>query len=778
MKRLFRFVYALPLILFSPLMILIAALVLAATDLLAAVWKKKDLPPSVLPSKRAASIVIPTWNGRELVQRFLPSVVAAAAHNPGNEIILVDNASKDGTTSWVRENFPQVKVLEMASNLGFGGGANAGILAARNDIVVLLNNDMRVEEGFLQPLIDGFTDENVFSVSCQIFFPDPSKRREETGLSQGAWRDGMLRVGHRIDDGINDLYPCFYGGGGSTAYDRRKFLQLGGFDSLLSPFYLEDTDLGYMAWKRGWKVLYQPRSIVYHEHRGTIGRSFTPDQIQAILEKNYILWAWKNIHDWRLFAQHLLYAQAGAWLSALAGETVERASLRGIWGAFRRLPAAACSRWRARQLAAISDAEAFSRPMGGYFRDRFEPIPVRPKPLRVLFVAPYPILPPIHGGGVFMYQTLAELAKRCELHLIVLLHYQHELAANEPLRKICASVEFLMKAPGSPRASASILPRAVREFAIEDLAWLIHRQILKHSIDVVQLEYTPLAQYAGDFRRLVCALFEHDVYFQSIARSWPYLIGAVAKAKAAIEYLRALYFETRVLRKLDLVETCSQENLSYLLSYLPELRKKAAAGLRAGLNVSQYPFQVDNREPGTLLFVGSFRHQPNQSALNWFASEVFPLILKQRPDARLVVVGSDPPPPHVLPSLERIELLGSVGDIREPLSRFAVFICPVLSGSGVRVKLLEAFACGIPVVSTSLGAEGLGVRNGETCLLADAPARFAAAVLRLLDDPALGKQLALAARRHVEQNWDIVSATERLLQSYHTALEKKRGAPN
>ena len=79
---------------------------------------------------------------------------------------------------------------------------------------------------------------------------------------------------HRAEPEIRQLYPCFYGGGGSCAFDRRKFLELGGFDEILKPFYLEDTDLGYMAWKRGWKVLYQPASVVYHEHRGTIGKTF------------------------------------------------------------------------------------------------------------------------------------------------------------------------------------------------------------------------------------------------------------------------------------------------------------------------------------------------------------------------------------------------------------------------------------------------------------------------------------------------------------------------
>ena len=112
----------------------------------------------------------------------------------------------------------------------------------------------------------------MFAVSCQIFFSDPAKRREETGLTQGWWEDGGLRVRHREDASVTQAFPCFYGGGGSCAFDRAKFLELGGFDELLRPFYLEDTDLGYLAWKRGWKVLYQPRSVVFHEHRGTIGK--------------------------------------------------------------------------------------------------------------------------------------------------------------------------------------------------------------------------------------------------------------------------------------------------------------------------------------------------------------------------------------------------------------------------------------------------------------------------------------------------------------------------
>jgi len=774
MTRLLRILRALPLVLAAPVLVLLAAIALAAADLLSLLRRRRPLPPDSRPDTRAASVVIPTWNGRHLLEQYLPSVVEALSGNPANEVIVVDNASSDGTAEFVRRRFPSVQVLELPVNLGFGGGSNAGFRQARNDIVVLLNNDMRVEREFLAPLLEGFTDEKVFSISCQIFFSDPSKRREETGLSQGWWENGGLRVGHRIDEEIRDLYPCFYGGGGSTAYDRRKFLQLGGFDPLLAPFYLEDTDLGYLAWKRGWKVLFQPKSIVYHEHRGTIGRRFSEQQIRDVLAKNFLLWTWKNIHEWPRLIGHFFYTLAGGWLGELLGVAPQRPTLRGLWRASLQLPGAMRSRIRARSLALVNDTEAFRRPLGGYFRDRFMPAAADPKPLRVLFVSPYPILPPVHGGAVFMLQTLRELARLCEVHLIALMHYPHERPPHEELRSLCASAEFPLKINPHRRAPASIVPHAVREFAHQDLEWLIHRQIYTRQIDLVQLEYTPLAHYACQFRQIACVLFEHDVHFQSVARSIPHLLGWTAKLQAAWEYLRALYYETRVLGRLDQIQVCTEVNREFLVSYVPSLAPKIRAGLRAGIDVASYSFRDGGREPFTMLFVGSFRHLPNQAALRWFTGEVLPAVRAAEPSARLIIAGSDPPPPHAFPSLEGIELLGAVDDIRSVLGRYAVFVCPVLSGSGVRVKLLEAFASGIPAVSTPLGAEGLTSQDGEVCALAGTPEEFAARIIRLFQDPALASRLARRARAHVEQHWDTGVLTRRLVDSYREVLRAKR----
>jgi O-antigen biosynthesis protein len=776
LKRVLR---AIPLLLISPLMVLVSATVLAITDLLRAIGGKRppqeDHPNAPADPPRSASVVIPNWNGKDLLAKYLPSVVEAMSGNPANEIIVVDNGSSDGSAEFVRAAFPCVKVIASPRNLGFGGGSNAGFRAAKNRIVVLLNSDMRVEPDFLSPLLAGLADPQVFSVSCQIFFSDPKKVREETGLTQSSWQDGSVRVRHRADAAIDDLYPCSYGGGGSSAFDRLRFLELGGFDPLFEPFYMEDTDIGYMAWKRGWKALYQPRSIVYHEHRGTIGKRFSDQHIQDVLKKNFILFSWKNIHEWKRLGAHFFFAWAGAVLSVIFGDAPTRPNLAALWRAFRQLPRAAQSRWRALGLSVIDDTEAFRRPLGGYFRDRFAAMESSPARLRVLFVSPYPICPPVHGGGVFMYQTLRELAKLAEVHVVELLDWAWQGKDNEELRQFCASAEWLERPSGRTDGWGSLTPYAVREVAVADLEWLIHRQIHQKRIDVLQLEYTPLAQYGGAYRRIATALFEHDIYFQSISRGAGHVPGWIARAKARIEYMRALRYELQTLKTFDQVQVCTPANRDYLLSFLPGLAEKAHAGLRAGIDASRYRFRECGREPLTMLFLGSFRHDPNRVALDWFVRHVLPLILAREPGAKLAVAGSDPPEPYVYASVSSaIEIIGCVEDVREPLSRYAVFVCPILAGSGVRVKLLEAFASGIPVVSTRVGAEGLTSEDGRLCSLADRPGDFAERVLALFQDPQAAAAMAARARAEVEAKWDMAAITRKLVDAYAEAVRKKR----
>jgi len=727
----------------------LVALLFALADLIP---RRRRLPADAMPRADAASIVIPNWNGRDLLEKYLPSVLEAAAVNPANEVIVVDNGSQDGSAAWVREHFPEVRVIAIEKNLGFGGGSNAGFRAAKHDIVVLLNSDMRVAPDFLAPLLDAFTDDKVFAVACQIFFRDSAKLREETGLTEARWHRGTLRVGHRADDNITGLYPCFYAGGGSSAFDRRKFLELGGFDELFAPFYFEDADLGYRAWKRGWKVLYEPRSVVWHEHRGTIGRHHSSGYIDGMVRRNRLLFCWKNMHHWRRLAAHFAFIVADP---------------RGFFSALARLPAALRSRRQAQEQAAITDVEALRRPLGGYFRDRFSTLPPAPEPLRVLFISPYSICPTTHGGAVFMYNAIRELAKRCELHVLIVLDRPEHRDAHRELESMAASVEYFDRSSPKDRDAPYSLPYAVRDFAYPGLEWAVHRIVFTRGIDVLQIEYTNMALYAGEYRQLATVLFEHDVYFQSVGRR--------LHLRTFWEYLRALRFELRALRRFDRIQACTAANRDYLLSFAPRLAPRVETGTRTGIDVQRYSFTPGGREPLTMLFLGSFRHLPNRQGFEWFQSEVLPRVLTEEPGARLVVVGSEMQPGNACDQ-PGVKMRGFVEDVREPLAHYALFVCPVLSGSGIRVKLLEAFAAGIPAVSTRIGAEGISDTDGDLCRLADDGPAFARAILDLFRDPVDAEEMARRARAYVENSHDARRLTGTVVESYRRIVAEKRNA--
>ena len=352
-----------------------------------------------------------------------------------------------------------------------------------------------------------------------------------------------------------------------------------------------------------------------------------------------------------------------------------------------------------------------------------------------------------------MYQTVQELASRCGSSTWWCFSTLPASSAHAELDGVCASTHYMVRPLGVPELVGSIEPHAVREFRIPDLAWLIHRQIFTQRIDVVQLEYTVLGQYAGQFRRIPRILFEHDVYFQSIARRLPFMTE-FTEMKARVEYLRSLRWELGVFPAFDRVQVCIAATPRLSAQFRPELAPRMRAGLRAGIDTGRYEFRPRGRQPLTMLFLGSWRHDPNRVAVDWFVRQVLPLIVAQEPGAKLIIVGSDPPPEHTYADhAAHIQMLGYVEDVREALARYAIFVCPILSGSGVRVKLLEAFAAGIPVVSTRVGAEGLAVKDGEFCALADDPGEFAARVLVLLRDPERAAAMAERAREEVESQW-------------------------
>lgn len=272
------------------------------------------------------SLVIPNYNGSKLLENNLPKVIKTAKNS---EIIVVDDASTDNSIEIVEEKFPQVKLVKHKENLRFARACNSGVTAARGEIIVLLNTDLYPEENFLERLGPHFKDEKVFAVGC-LEIVDSQKR----GKSTGKFNKGLL-----VHSQASNMKPgpTLWAFGGSAAFRKDMWIKLGGMDPLYHPAYWEDIDLSYRAWKRGWKVLFEPSSRVHHQPESTNLSVFGEDRIKRIASKNQILFVWKNVQDQDLVLEHFIWLPLRL-IYALAKS--DGAFLKGTLQAFTQLPQA------------------------------------------------------------------------------------------------------------------------------------------------------------------------------------------------------------------------------------------------------------------------------------------------------------------------------------------------------------------------------------------------------------------------------------------------------
>lgn len=270
-----------------------------------------------------------------------------------HEIIVVDNGSTDESVEFIEANFPDVKIVKFPENKGFARACNEGAAKARYEKLLLLNNDVYVTPTFLAPLLKHFENEPLlFAVSSRLLFSGTKKLN--FGRTSARFRYGVLTLDYQ-----EDIYesPCYtlVASGAASLVDKEKFLQLGGFDTNL--FYYEDVDLSYRAWKRGWKILYEPASTVHHENQGTSTKVYTREQIDTIIARSRFLFMWKNITSPRLLASHLLQLPFVLLGSLITGR---RFIYRAFKEAFRNRDFALSKRRSERQMAKLSDEQVMA----------------------------------------------------------------------------------------------------------------------------------------------------------------------------------------------------------------------------------------------------------------------------------------------------------------------------------------------------------------------------------------------------------------------------------
>jgi len=306
-----------------------------------------------------ATLIIVNYNGRDLLAKSVPAALEAASRAGGHPVVVADDASTDDSVHFVTTTFPDASVLPLAKR-GFGPTCNDAVAAAKTELAVLLNNDLVVAPDFLPPLLADLEPADVFAVGCKFLNPDGSLTHALGNRTSGQWRGGLLQLHHETDPSrLQRTCPQLYPMGGAMAFRRRMWGALGGFDSLYHPFYWEDADLGYRAWGRGWRVLYEPASIVYHDQGGTVGRFYRPAHVELMSAKNALLFAWKNLLDPRPFSRLLLSQARWTIDDLLIGGLPHRSA--ALWRAFLQLGQAGQARAREQQERILSDADILAR---------------------------------------------------------------------------------------------------------------------------------------------------------------------------------------------------------------------------------------------------------------------------------------------------------------------------------------------------------------------------------------------------------------------------------
>ena len=308
---------------------------------------------------KGVSIIIPTWNGKQLLARCLPPLLSAMPSFQGPwEIIVVDDAGTDDTGLFLGAKYPEVRYQKLPTNVGNGQALNHGAALARYELLFFLDNDVEVTPSFLDSLLPHFEDKDVFAVGCHAV-----ERGNETGsplfLPRVKMRYGIFWYYYEtLPPDMQEPVPALFASAGHALFSRNKVDALGGFDELYGKYYLEDLDLCYRAWKKGWRSLVEARSKVYHEGAGTIGKVLTRRDIQRRQWRNRFLFTWKNIQDPSLLSRHLLFLIPELLLLPFLGKAT---FTQGFFDALPLLGSVPPKRRQAGDESILSDAEVLKR---------------------------------------------------------------------------------------------------------------------------------------------------------------------------------------------------------------------------------------------------------------------------------------------------------------------------------------------------------------------------------------------------------------------------------
>ncbi len=631
--------------------------------------EKKDKYPLV-------SVIIPVFNKLELTHRCLKSLLLNTRY-PNYEVIFVDNGSTDGTRPYLQKiDKPNIRAVFNAENLGYVGGCNSGAEVAKGDYLLFLNNDTEVRPYWLSNLV-GLAEakEDAGIVGAKLVYPDG--RLQEAGgiiFSDGnGWNYG--RGMDPNDPRFNFVREVDYVSGAALLVKRALWDKVGGFDQRYAPAYYEDTDLCFSAREYGYKVYYQPASVVIHYEGQTAGTD-----VNSGFKKYQQINHQKFVEKWRQALQNQYENKA---------ENVPFASQRGV---------------KLRILVADPFLPMWDRASGSLRLFNYLKI------LRQL------------GHHITFFARLGseDPKYRWKLQQMGIEVYENDEQAlrNEGL--------FFNKAM---RPFPYKLIFAERKF---DYAIISFWFLAEYYMDVIR-------RFSPQTRIIVDSV---DIHFVRELRE------AQLKKDKNLEQ-RALKRKTReikVYRQADRVWVVTEADREKIKPYVDDVPVDIVPNIHQPV-----PYQKSFEQSKDLLFVGNFSHPPNVDAVQYFVKEIFPEVLSALPDVKFYVVGNHPSKEIVNLQNENIVVTGFVPELEPYLLKARISVSPLRYGAGMKGKVGEALSYGLPVVTTSIGAEGMNLQHETHVLIADDAQDFARQIIRLYTDQKLWEKLSLQGKEHVEQ---------------------------
>ena len=246
-----------------------------------------------MPKKAEIDIIIPSFNARYLLEKNLPSIIKNTDHL--GKLIIIDNGSEDDTVVWLNQNYPEAIIVKNKTNLGYTKPVNQGIARSDSELFILINNDVRPHEGYISQSLPYFSDPDVFAVTFN---------EAESSWPDMCWSGGKMQ----FSQGKDKSHPVLsaWASGGSAIFRRSIWNKLGGLDEIYAPFYWEDIDVGFRAWKSGYKIIWEPKALVFHEHEST-AKKLNPVYISLIKQRNELLFNWLNVSDTGYRLDHLWF---------------------------------------------------------------------------------------------------------------------------------------------------------------------------------------------------------------------------------------------------------------------------------------------------------------------------------------------------------------------------------------------------------------------------------------------------------------------------------------